>query len=118
LFSCTIVVVLLYYMSKSPKKPVSNLVECQICHVHYQLKGIGRHRIACAREHNSGIQQKEFLKKKSKESKTRIPRGITSSSLWSNVSRLADIMVLLAALVGPTSRSVAKPWEKFGRLGN
>ena len=63
-------------MSKSPKKPALNLLECEICHVHYQRKGIGRHRIACAREHNSRIQQKEFVKmKKIKESK--IPKGIS-----------------------------------------
>ena len=64
-------------MSKSPKKPSSNLVECQICHIHYNFKGIGRHRIACMREEDSRIQEKEFQrKKKSKESK--IPKGISN----------------------------------------
>ena len=37
-----------------------------------------------------------------------------------NASRLADILIMvLAMLIGPTtSRLVAKPWEKFGRLGD
>ena len=69
-------------MSKSPKKPSSNLVECQICHVHYQLKGIGRHRIACVREHNSSIVQKEFLKKKKKEKESKIPLAKGMGSLF------------------------------------
>jgi hypothetical protein len=78
---------LYYYMTKSPKKPASSLVECQICHVHYQLKGIGRHRMACAREHNSGIQQKEFLKKK-KDKESKIPRGMFM--FFSNKSFVVD----------------------------
>jgi hypothetical protein len=57
-------------MSKSPKKSASNLVECRICHVHYQLKEIGQHYIACVQEHNMAIQQKEFVEKK----KTKNPR--------------------------------------------
>jgi hypothetical protein len=86
-------------MSKSPKKPVSNLVECQICHIHYQLKGIGRHRIACARENNSVIQQKKFLKEKELKKKAKDSKKTG-----------------LPLLAGSSRRLVVKPWEKFGRL--
>jgi hypothetical protein len=40
--------------------------------------------MACAREHNLGIQQKEFLKKK-KAKESKIPKGI-SSFVSANIS--------------------------------
>jgi len=101
-------------MSKSPKKPASNLVECQICHEYYQLKGIGRHRIACAREHNSEAQQKDFLKKKAKESK--IPKGNISSFFFTQ-QMFCDYIWYLEKIIIPR-RLVVKPWENLGRLGD
>lgn len=93
----------------------SNLVECQICHVYYKLKGIGPHRAACAREHNSRIQEREFLKKK-KEKESKTPIGINSLFSW--ICAQLIYTILTATIVGSSnSRLVVKPWEKYGRLG-
>jgi hypothetical protein len=85
------------------------------CSKHFDTKGIGRHRQACELAHHMDLQQKVFEKEVAEESK--VPPGkLCFTTQYCLNTMICDFIAKQPTLAG-SSRSVKKPWEHFGRLG-
>jgi hypothetical protein len=50
--------------SSESSRPLSNKIECTICHKKWDTKGFGNHRRACEKKNLLALQQREYEEKR------------------------------------------------------